>query len=91
MQDFNYIYSNDMEITMELSCCKYPKKYYLNKEWERNKVSLIKYLQQVHSGVKGMVMTTSLSNGETPLSNAVITVEDSTGTNCILLAWVLIY
>jgi len=79
MQDFNYIYSNDMEITMELSCCKYPKKYYLNKEWERNKVSLIKYLQQVHSGVKGMVMTTSLSNGETPLSNAVITVEDSTG------------
>ena len=84
MQDFNYIYSNDMEITMELSCCKYPKKYYLNKEWERNKVSLIKYLQQVHSGVKGMVMTTSLSNGETPLSNAVITVEDSTGTNCTL-------
>jgi len=47
LQDFNYLFSNDMEITLELSCCKYPRKYYLNKEWERNKESLIMYLQQV--------------------------------------------
>ena len=47
MQDFNYIFTNDFEVTMELSCCKYPKSYYLNKEWERNKASLLEYMKQV--------------------------------------------
>ena len=47
MQDFNYIFTNDFEVTMELSCCKYPKSYYLNKEWERNKESLLEYMKQV--------------------------------------------
>ena len=47
MQDFNYIFTNDFEVTMELSCCKYPSRYYLNKEWERNKESLLEYMKQV--------------------------------------------
>ena len=47
MQDFNYIFTNDFEVTIELSCCKYPKKKYLNKEWERNKKSLLEYMKQV--------------------------------------------
>ena len=47
MQDFNYIFTNDFEVTMELSCCKYPNSYYLNKEWERNKRSLLEYMKQV--------------------------------------------
>jgi len=72
LEDFNYLFSNDMEITLELSCCKYPKKYYLNREWERNRDSLMSYIQQVHRGVKGVVRD---SAGES-VENAVIMVED---------------
>jgi len=86
MQDFNYIFSNDMEITLELSCCKYPRKYYLNREWERNKESLIQYLQQVHRGIKGVVYDSSESigrvgsNSGTSVAGAVIVVQEATGT-----------
>jgi len=59
MQDFNYLFSNDMEITLELSCCKYPKRHVLNREWERNKESLLEYLRQVHRGAKGIVRDTA--------------------------------
>ena len=86
MQDFNYIFTNDMEITLELSCCKYPSKYthhfmflyhnicndrryYLNKEWEKNRDSLILYLQQVHRGVKGLVTTQLLEGAQGQVSS----------------------
>jgi carboxypeptidase D len=62
MQDFNYIYTNCLEITIELSCCKYPKSTELKKEWENNRESLIKYIEQVHMGVKGYVSDYETSN-----------------------------
>ena len=40
---------------MQLSCCKYPKSFFLVEEWENNKESLLSYLEQVHMGVKGLV------------------------------------
>ena len=83
MQDFNYIFTNDFEITLELSCCKYPRKYYLNKEWERNKRSMLEYLKQVHRGVKGLVYTSyhdDITKDElTVQSNAVVSVTNSGG------------
>jgi len=72
MQDFNYIFTNDMEITLELSCCKFPKRYYLNKEWERNQESLLSYLEQVHRGVRGLVKD---SAGD-PVREAIIFVTE---------------
>ena len=36
---------------------QYPRRYYLNKEWERNRGSMLGYLQQVHRGLKGLVST----------------------------------
>ena len=52
MQDFNYVYSNCFEITLELSCCKFPRAKELPKEWYKNKKSLIEYMKLVHVGVK---------------------------------------
>jgi carboxypeptidase D len=82
MQDFNYIFSNDMEITLELSCCKYPRRSQLNLEWERNKESLVQYLQQVHRGVKGVVHDSSYhpeNQTDSAVAGAEISVETVTG------------
>lgn len=55
MQDFNYAFSNCFELTIELSCCKYPEAKTLPLEWQRNKQSLIQLLKLAHIGVKGIV------------------------------------
>lgn len=48
MQDFNYLSSNDFEITLELGCEKYTIESELEKEWERNKNALINLIWQVN-------------------------------------------
>lgn len=48
MEDFNYLHSNCFEITMELSCCKYPKASELQKEWQLNKESLMLFMESTH-------------------------------------------
>lgn len=75
MQDFNYVNSNSFEITLELSCTKYPPASELANEWELNKRSLIEYIKMVHIGVKGLV---SDSNGQ-PIQDAEIIVEGLEG------------
>ena len=52
MQDFNYVFTNCFELTVELSCCKFPPASELAKEWYKNKRSLIEYMKLVHMGVK---------------------------------------
>ncbi|KAL9698071.1 hypothetical protein quinque_001512 [Culex quinquefasciatus] len=71
MQDFNYVFSNCFEITLELSCCKFPRASELPKEWHKNKRSLIEYIKLVHVGVKGLVTD---SNGY-PIKDADVIVD----------------
>lgn len=56
MQDFNYVWYGCMEVTLEVSCCKYPPAQELPRYWEDNKMSLIKFLSEAHRGIHGFVM-----------------------------------
>ena len=55
MQDFNYLYSNCMEITVETSCVKKPLARKLASEWENNRDAMIAYLQTAASATHGLV------------------------------------
>lgn len=72
MQDFNYIFSNCFEITLELSCCKYPNVTTLPGEWEKNRESLLTYIESVHLGIKGIVKDAKTKN---PIEKAFIRIE----------------
>jgi len=73
MQDFNYLFSNCFEITLELSCCKMVQEAELNKKWANNRNSMVKYLLKAHQGIKGHVKDT---NGNV-LSSAEILIENN--------------
>ncbi|XP_075157372.1 carboxypeptidase D isoform X3 [Haematobia irritans] len=55
MQDYQYVWYGCMEVTLEISCCKYPPAYELRKYWEDNQLSMIKFLAEAHRGVQGFV------------------------------------
>jgi carboxypeptidase D len=71
MQDWNYLRTNDFEITLELGCTKYPDHQKLEAFWTDNKESLLAFMEAVHLGFKGFVLDTE---GQ-PVANATVTVE----------------
>ncbi|XP_060525923.1 carboxypeptidase E-like isoform X2 [Cylas formicarius] len=76
MQDFNYLSSNDFELTLELGCEKYPAASTLRDEWQRNRRALLSFAWQSHIGIKGVVYD---SESKMPVSNAVVHVRNVTG------------
>ncbi|XP_040191485.1 probable carboxypeptidase X1 [Rana temporaria] len=72
MNDFSYLHTNCFEVTVELSCDKFPHEGELPTEWENNKESLLIYMEQVHRGVKGVVRDKDTGKG---VPEAVIAVD----------------
>nr|XP_015824838.2 probable carboxypeptidase X1 [Nothobranchius furzeri] len=72
MNDFSYLHTNCFEVTVELSCDKFPHVSELPSEWENNKESLLVYMEQVHRGVKGVIR----DKAKRGIADAVIRVED---------------
>ncbi|KAI5642609.1 zinc carboxypeptidase domain-containing protein [Phthorimaea operculella] len=70
MQDWNYLHTNDFELTLELGCYKFPPASDLPTYWEDNKEALIEFIEEVHRGVHGFVH----SHIGHPLANATISV-----------------
>ncbi|XP_042244200.1 probable carboxypeptidase X1 isoform X1 [Thunnus maccoyii] len=73
MNDFSYLHTNCFEVTVELSCDKFPHASELPIEWENNKESLIVYMEQIHRGIKGVVRDKLTKKG---IADAIIKVED---------------
>jgi len=55
LKDFSYMFGSNLELSLELTCCKYPQSFFLLREWENNKRSLLAYIEQVQMGIKGLV------------------------------------
>ena len=71
MQDWNYVWENNFEITLEQSNTKWPNSNLLPDLWIDNKESLISFMEQVHTGSRGYVVDAITQD---PLY-AIITVE----------------
>ncbi|XP_045896662.1 carboxypeptidase M [Micropterus dolomieu] len=71
MQDYNYVWAQCLELTLEVSCCKFPPVKQLPALWTDNRKALLAFIKQVHLGVKGRVFDGS----GVPVQNAVVEVK----------------
>lgn len=55
MQDWNYRYVSNNEVTIELSDIKKPPESQLPVLWNNNRESMLNYLEAVHIGIRGRV------------------------------------
>lgn len=73
MQDYNYIFAGCLELTLEISCCKFPaNETQILSHWQRNRDALVLFLVQAHIGVKGVVRDAS---SLAPVAAATLTVS----------------
>jgi hypothetical protein len=56
MQDWNYIWEGDFDITLEQNEVKWPSSNQLAGLWEDHREPMLVYLEEVHDGVRGIVI-----------------------------------
>lgn len=71
MSDYNYGFHGCYELTLEISCCKYPPAEQLSAFWEENRKSLLEFVKQAHRGVTGVVLD---ADTQLPVNNASLTI-----------------
>ncbi|KAG7260153.1 hypothetical protein CRUP_038892 [Coryphaenoides rupestris] len=64
MNDFSYLHTNCLELSMYIGCDKFPHESELPEEWENNRESLLVFMEQVHRGIKGMVKDLRAADGD---------------------------
>ena len=69
-QDWNYHQCNCFELTIELGCRKYPPSAKLAEYWRSNLDSIIRFINAVHTGIRGFVLD---PNGS-PIEGAIIAI-----------------
>ena len=60
---------------LELSCCKYPVEYFLPRELDNNRESLLSLIEEAQKGVRGLVEDRDSS----PVAGAVVGVGEEDG------------
>ncbi|CAG9819015.1 unnamed protein product [Phaedon cochleariae] len=70
MGDYNYAFQGCMELTVEISCCKYPTTE-LDVLWLQNKESLLHFCMQANRGVTGQIL--DLHTGK-PIEDAILNI-----------------
>lgn len=71
IQDWVYLNTNCLSITVELGCTKFPNSEDMHRYWSDNKKPLIKYMLEIHRGIYGVVT----DQNARPLYNATIHVK----------------
>ena len=56
MQDFSYLYTNCMDLTIELLCGKNPGPEEVEQHWEHNREPLLGLVETAYSAVRGLVL-----------------------------------
>ncbi|VDN08461.1 unnamed protein product [Thelazia callipaeda] len=63
MQDWNYVFADCFELTIEMSCEKYPNSKELKQLWDEHKFALISFIEKIHKSISGFVLDGSSGIG----------------------------